>query len=232
MGTPFPSHYTRLGIEPTASREETRRAFRRAVKSLPPTGATDQWQEVIEAYRVLRDPISRRRYDARCRGRAWGRQILSRFPSRHDPPSRMRLVLWLGLATSFWALHWMIARGDRARKRPLERRRIALPPPQNRRGIAVTLLEAFGGDVRQVMAAQAAPEELARKLTMLLQNYRSTAASHLRDLERVALQMSRPCDDGYLDAVALMAIWGLNGEFRIRSKGDEETSDAVSRVSY
>lgn len=215
MRTPFPSYYTRLGIEPTASPEDIRRAFRRAVKSLPPTGATKRWQEVLEAYRVLRDPIARRRYDARCRGRAWGRQIISRFPSRHGPSSRLRLVLWFGLATSFWAIHWMIARGDRERKRPLEQRRTALPAPlQIRRGIAVTLLEAFGGDVRQVMATHAPPEELGRKLSAILQNYRSAAARHLRNLE----SMNQSWDEGELDAVALMAIWGLNGESRPTSK--------------
>ena len=215
MRTPLLSHYTRLGIEPTASPEEIRRAFRRTVKSLPPMGATEQWQEVLDAYRVLRDPIARRRYDARCRGRAWGRQIISRFTSRHGPSSRLRLVLWFGLATSFWAVHWMIARGDREQQRSLQRRRTALPaPPQIRRGIAVTLLEAFGGDVRQVLATQAPPEELARKLSATLQNYRNAAAYHLRNLE----SMNQSWDEGEMDAVALMAIWGLNGESGLTSK--------------
>ncbi len=43
MGTPFPYYYTKLGTKPTASPEEIRRAFRAAVKRLPPTDASEQW---------------------------------------------------------------------------------------------------------------------------------------------------------------------------------------------
>lgn len=231
MGAPLLSYYTRLGIEPTASREEIRRAFRAAVKRLPPTGAAEQWREVLEAYAVLRDPIARRRYDARCRGRAWGRQIVARFPARRGSSSRLRLMLWLGLAASCWAVHWMIAGGDRGRKRPLERRRLALPAvPDDREGAAVALLKAFGGDVRQLMATQAPPEELAQKLSALLVSYRSAAASHLRDLERVTRQMSQPCEDGELDALALMAIWGAQNEGTRLSRTQTDIPGSLDRM--
>ncbi len=72
MDTPFRCYYARLGIAPFSSPEEIRRAFRAAVKRLPPAGDSEEWREILEAYTVLRDPRARRRYDARRRGRAWG----------------------------------------------------------------------------------------------------------------------------------------------------------------
>lgn len=210
---PFPSYYARLGIEPTSSPEEIRRAFRAAVKRLPPTDASEQWREILEAYAVLRDPRARRRYDARCRGRAWGLQIAARLPRQRGAPSRMRLVLGLGLATSRWVIHRVIARRHQGGKAPPERRLLALPTPAgNRRGTAVSLLDAFVSEVHRLLATKAGPEELTRTLSNLLASYRNEAASHLRDLGGVPLHITRPCEDGDTDALALMVIWGLQQE--------------------
>ncbi len=212
MGVPFPFYYAWLGVERTASPKEIRQAFRAAVKRLPPTGAEERWREVLEAYVVLRDPIARRRYDARCRGRAWSHQLLARLPPQCGPSSRLGLMLWLGLAASSWAIHWVTARGDRAAKPPRRRRRLALPAAaQDRGSTAINLLEAFVGDIRQVLGTQTPPGELARELSALLVKYRSAAARYLRDLEDVPSPMNRPCEaNGQRDAVALMAIWGVH----------------------
>ncbi|MFQ5840069.1 MAG: DnaJ domain-containing protein [Candidatus Methylomirabilales bacterium] len=214
MATPFPSYYARLGIGPSASPEEIRWAFRAAVKRLPPTGAQGQWRAVLEAYAVLRDPIARRKYDARCRGWAWGRQIAARLPPRRNLSSRLRLMLWLGLVTSRWAISHLITKRDRESKIPPKRSRRAIcAAPQDRRVTAVALLDAFVDEVRWHMAMGASPGELARVLSALLVRYRSAAARHLRDLQGAAFQqrMDRPCPREGRDALALMAIWGLKG---------------------
>lgn len=71
--------YELLGIEPTASPEEIRAAFRRAVRRRHPdtaAGRSDDRSlgEVIDAYRLLIDPGTRARYDASRRGQR-GRRI-------------------------------------------------------------------------------------------------------------------------------------------------------------
>lgn len=213
MDTPFPSYYARLGIEPWSSPGEIRRAFRAAVKRLPPAGSSEAWREILEAYAVLRDPPARRRYDARCRGRAWSLEIAARLPKQRGAPSRLRLVLGLGLAASSWVIHRWIARRNQRSKSPPKRPSLALAAPaRNHRGAAVLLLNAFTGEVRQLMATKAPPKELARKLPGLIAIYRNEAASLLRDVKGATLHMSEPCDDQERDALALMAIWGHHGE--------------------
>ena len=236
MGTPFPYYYTKLGTKPTASPEEIRRAFRAAVKRLPPTDASERWREILEAYAVLRDPIARRRYDACRRGRVWGRQIASRLPRLRGSPSRLRLMLWLGLATSSWVIHRLSARRNRDGKTPPERRPLALAAfAQNHRSTAVVLMDAFVGEVHRLMATQAPPEELAHDLSALLANYRSAAACHLRDLEPVTLRMNGPCEDGDVDALALMLIWGAQREVARtdrQASRDEDRGENRSRASF
>lgn len=229
---PFPSYYTRLGIESASSPEEIRRAFRSAVKRLPPTGASEQWREILEAYAVLRDPRARRRYDARCRGRAWGLEIAAQIPKEHGVSSRLRLVLGLGLATSYWMIHRLIARGKQRGKCPPKRRRLALAASaQNHRGTAVVLLDAFVGEVHQLMATKAPPKELARNLPALIASYRNEAASLLRDFKGVTLHMSEPCEDRERDALALMAIWG-NHEEGVSITAEDMPGNSESRFGH
>jgi len=71
------SHYERLEILPTASTDELRQAFRRLSKryhpdttSLPAPQAAEAFRLLQQAYGVLSDPSSRRRYDALLLGPA------------------------------------------------------------------------------------------------------------------------------------------------------------------
>ncbi len=63
-------HYSILGVNRFASRQAIKRAYRARIREvhpdLHPTDAiaSDRARDVIEAYRVLRDPDSRRRYDS------------------------------------------------------------------------------------------------------------------------------------------------------------------------
>jgi curved DNA-binding protein len=61
--------YEVLGVPRTAGREEIQRAYRKLARSYHPDvnkdpGAEDRFKEVSEAYEVLSDPETRKRYDA------------------------------------------------------------------------------------------------------------------------------------------------------------------------
>ena len=77
-------HYVVLGIEPTASADEIKAAFRRAAKEAHPDrsdseDAAARFRRVNEAYRVLSDPERRRHFDW-LRGQRQG-------PPAASPPS-------------------------------------------------------------------------------------------------------------------------------------------------
>jgi curved DNA-binding protein len=64
-----PDFYQALGVPRTATQEEIQRAYRRLARTYHPDvnsdpGAEDRFKEVSEAYDVLSDPDTRRRYDA------------------------------------------------------------------------------------------------------------------------------------------------------------------------
>lgn len=72
--TGFPDHYAALGIDPGADQEVITAAYRALAKKYhPDTGATagtasqQRFEEVQQAYEVLRSPDSRRRYDEELR---------------------------------------------------------------------------------------------------------------------------------------------------------------------
>ena len=65
------SYYALLEVEPEATTEELRQAFRSLSKryhpdttSLPPVEAAAAFQQLQQGYGVLSDPLSRQRYDA------------------------------------------------------------------------------------------------------------------------------------------------------------------------
>ena len=65
--------YQILGVPRDASQEDIQRAYRRLARTYHPDvnkdpGAEDRFKDVSEAYDVLSDPQTRRRYDAFGRG--------------------------------------------------------------------------------------------------------------------------------------------------------------------
>ena len=64
-----PDYYARLGVQPSASAEEIRRAYRQKAQETHPDrnpddpNAAERFQKVKEAYQVLRDPERRAQYD-------------------------------------------------------------------------------------------------------------------------------------------------------------------------
>lgn len=68
MASPSPDFYQVLGVSRTASQEEIQRAYRRLARRYHPDvnkdpAAEDRFKEISEAYQVLSDPDTRRRYD-------------------------------------------------------------------------------------------------------------------------------------------------------------------------
>lgn len=76
MSFGFRDYYQQLGVPRTASQSEIRAAFRRLARQYHPDVATDKgaaeekFKEINEAYEVLGNPESRRKYDA-YRSRTW-----------------------------------------------------------------------------------------------------------------------------------------------------------------
>lgn len=69
------THYERLGLEPDANPQQIKQAYRTLARMMhPDVVGTDQvrradaMSELNEAFRILRDPERRRRYDASLRG--------------------------------------------------------------------------------------------------------------------------------------------------------------------
>ena len=89
-------HY--LGLGPSASPEEIRKAYRRKIRQVHPDVSADETankkaQRTIEAYSVLQDPIKRSEYDRELEaGRAARQETMSgtRRPAPPRPPPRHR----------------------------------------------------------------------------------------------------------------------------------------------
>lgn len=118
----------------------------------------------------------------------------------------------------------LAARRDGREKTPAIRSPLAALP--NGPCIAVALLDAFVAEARQIMATDAPPETLAPGLSAILATYRREAARHFRNLEPAAIRMHSPCNDGSLNAVALMAIWGA-GDRPAKKKGRHRGGSGV-----
>ncbi|QOC21623.1 DnaJ domain-containing protein [Wenzhouxiangella sp. AB-CW3] len=64
----FKDYYRTLGVEPGASADEIKRAYRKLARKYHPdrnkeTGSEDRFKEIGEAWEVLKDPDKRRQYD-------------------------------------------------------------------------------------------------------------------------------------------------------------------------
>ena len=78
--------YHHLGVKPSASPEEIRKAYRRRVRQVhpdisPDENANEKAQRTIEAYSVLRDPIKRSEYD---------RELVAEEAACHETTSHTR----------------------------------------------------------------------------------------------------------------------------------------------
>ena len=64
----FKDYYKTLGVEPDASADDIRRAYRKLARKYHPdrnkeSGSEDRFKEIGEAYEVLKDPEKRKQYD-------------------------------------------------------------------------------------------------------------------------------------------------------------------------
>ncbi|TYZ58988.1 hypothetical protein PybrP1_002140 [[Pythium] brassicae (nom. inval.)] len=71
MSARVTTHYERLGVHPTSSADEIRRAYHRAARQLHPDKRSDAADDaafvtVQAAYETLRDPALRAAYDSEC----------------------------------------------------------------------------------------------------------------------------------------------------------------------
>lgn len=91
---PAPDFYQILGVSRNATQDEIQRAYRKLARAHHPDvnrdpGAEDRFKEVSEAYDVLHDPETRRRYDA------FGPDF-RRIPADADPDSWNRAAAGAG----------------------------------------------------------------------------------------------------------------------------------------
>lgn len=68
MAVKFQDYYSTLGVARTATDEEIRKAYRALARKTHPdidktSGAADRFKQISEAYEVLKDPATRKRYD-------------------------------------------------------------------------------------------------------------------------------------------------------------------------
>ncbi len=96
-----PDYYARLGVQPSASAEKIRAAYRKKARETHPDHnpddpeAAERFQEVKEAYQVLRDPERRARYDD---ARAARRRVPYGLTINQQAPAGCGGYLWRVLA--------------------------------------------------------------------------------------------------------------------------------------
>jgi DnaJ-class molecular chaperone len=93
----MPTHYQTLGVPPSASSEQIRRAYRALAKSLhpdvnPAKDAAGKFARIAAAYEVLSDPRKRRDYDLALAARA------APPPERDASDLRQGHYVWVNVA--------------------------------------------------------------------------------------------------------------------------------------
>ena len=108
------SHYSVLGVESDATRDEIRRAYRRLAKAHHPDVSGDpdsaaRFREVNEAYRVLTDPERRLKHDG---------ELLARSEyTLHEREKRVRFEQWKQAQTCEDTLSRAVARAKNSIRR-------------------------------------------------------------------------------------------------------------------
>ncbi len=109
----FVDHYAVLGVEPMATAEEIRRAFRKRARLVHPDvagGDPIRFIELYTSYRTLQSGAARSSFD-RLRS-ALQRQVLSR---RHIPASRLRFPVTVAAFARYGLLRARVRSGERRR---------------------------------------------------------------------------------------------------------------------
>jgi curved DNA-binding protein CbpA len=173
------NYYEEFGVEPSASPEEVRDAFRALVRILHPDQLTDpELKGVAERhlrrmnaiYEVLSDPDRRRAYDASLQ-RGYTNQFVPPAPAYRPAPRRfVNAFLWAGVVvmlagTSVWLY---FDSPDRASLPAPERvvSAAAHPPDDGARDAA---LEALRNDLRDARAERDEAQQEAARLQALLE---------------------------------------------------------------
>jgi molecular chaperone DnaJ len=93
----YDDHYAALGVEPASSAAEIRRAYRRLALRVHPDRAgpqaTERFQRIALAYRVLSDPAGRALYDQRHRPRVGAAAAPGAGGDRHHVIARLSAPL-------------------------------------------------------------------------------------------------------------------------------------------
>ncbi len=93
---PYP--YELLGIPDNADQKEVRRAYLEMIRRYPPERSPERFQEVVDAYRLIRDETERARLEVFGMPESEGETRLSDLvlpPS--DRRNRIGMEAWLGL---------------------------------------------------------------------------------------------------------------------------------------
>ena len=96
--------YAILNLDPTASEQAIRIAFRRLAKELHPDVRPDRAPEFIQlkrAYDILSNPLTRIEYDRACVGGGGARTSPSPLPARPYPPSLPRARRGMGTISNY-----------------------------------------------------------------------------------------------------------------------------------
>lgn len=167
MGPPPTSHYQRLGVQPGASIELLRTAFRRRARELHPDLRPDQGEDldlemaaVNEAWAVLRDPARRARYDLSLQPTAQTHAAAAQPKSRREA--------WIGgMRAQIWRFG---TQAGRSAAQTLAVRHPGLPRSEYTK-LMDPIVEHLVADttdrVRAARAAGAAPLDLGLGATLL-----------------------------------------------------------------